>query len=75
MKTIPAGQFKAKCLALLDEVARTHEQLVVTKHGKPVACLIPYLKPEHELSNPLKGSVIFEADIVSPIDEEWEAEA
>ncbi len=75
MKTIPAGQFKAKCLALLDEVARTHELLVVTKHGKPVACLTPYLTSENEQTNPLKGSVVFETDIISPIDESWEAEA
>ena len=39
--TIPAGEFKAKCLKLLDEVAEKRETLVITKHGKPVAQLVP----------------------------------
>lgn len=72
MKTIPASQFKAKCLALLDEVASTHEHLVVTKHGKPVACLTHYEESKEKATNPLRGSVIFEKDLLSPIDEEWE---
>ncbi len=42
MKTTQAGTFKAKCLALLDEVAQTHESLVITKYGKPVAKLVPF---------------------------------
>jgi len=36
-KHVPAGRFKAECLALLDEVAETRESLVVTQHGRPVA--------------------------------------
>ncbi|MEX1104116.1 MAG: type II toxin-antitoxin system Phd/YefM family antitoxin, partial [Dehalococcoidia bacterium] len=40
-RTMPAGEFKAKCLALLDEVAETGEELVVTKRGKPVARVAP----------------------------------
>lgn len=41
METIQASEFKAKCLALLDEVARTGETIVITKHGEPVAKLVP----------------------------------
>jgi prevent-host-death family protein len=41
IKTITASQFKAKCLALMDEVARNGEAIVITKHGKPVAQLTP----------------------------------
>jgi prevent-host-death family protein len=37
MRTIAAGQFKAKCLAILDEVKESGEAVVVTKRGKPVA--------------------------------------
>ena len=44
-RTVPAGEFKAKCLALLDEVAKTGETLVVTKRGKPVARILP---PEND---------------------------
>jgi prevent-host-death family protein len=39
--TVPASVFKARCLALLDEVATTHRSLVVTKHGIPVARVVP----------------------------------
>ena len=41
MRTMPAGQFKAKCLALMDEVQATGETVVVTKRGKVVAWLTP----------------------------------
>jgi prevent-host-death family protein len=42
-KEITASQFKARCLRLLDEVAETGETLVVTKHGRPVARVLPPL--------------------------------
>ncbi|MFO7573507.1 MAG: type II toxin-antitoxin system Phd/YefM family antitoxin [Gaiellaceae bacterium] len=54
MRTIPAGQFKARCLKLLDEVAETGETIVVTKRGKPVARVEPVEEPPS-----LKGSVIY----------------
>lgn len=54
MRTIPAGQFKARCLKLLDEVAETGETIVVTKRGKPVARVEPIEEPPS-----LKGSVIY----------------
>ncbi|MEA3291000.1 MAG: type II toxin-antitoxin system Phd/YefM family antitoxin, partial [Pseudomonadota bacterium] len=38
---ISATDFKAKCLKLLDDVARTHEPVVVTKRGKPIAKVVP----------------------------------
>ncbi len=69
---IGAGDFKAKCLKLLDEVARTREPLVVTKHGKAVAKLVP-IPPETGLFGALAGSVQQEGDIVSPLENEWEA--
>ena len=39
--TIAAGEFKAKCLKLLDEVAEKRTTLVITKYGKPLAQLVP----------------------------------
>jgi prevent-host-death family protein len=68
-KSIPAGEFKARCLALLDRVAETGQELVVTKRGRPVARLLPVEAPR-----PLKGSVVWEGDLVSPIEEEWGAD-
>ncbi len=66
--TIPAGQFKARCLALLDDVAATGRTIVVTKRGKAVARVVPIESP---CASPLRGSVVRETDIVSPIDEHW----
>lgn len=70
--TIPAGEFKAKCLKLLDEVAEKRETLVITKRGKPVAQLIP-APAEEDFVGSMRGSVVWEGDIISPIDVEWEA--
>lgn len=70
--TIGAGDFKAKCLKLLDEVAHSKEPLVITKRGKPVAKLVP-IPTEIDLYGALEGSVVAEGDIVSPLDNEWEA--
>jgi len=69
---IPAGDFKARCLRLLDQVAETREPLVITKHGKAVAKLVP-IPPERELFGALAGSVLGEDDLISPLANEWEA--
>jgi prevent-host-death family protein len=70
--TIPAGEFKAKCLKLLDQVAEERKTLVITKHGKPVAQLAP-MPAQDQLFGSMRGSVLWEGDIISPIDVEWEA--
>lgn len=41
MKTIPAGAFKTNCLSIMDEVRAKREPVVITKHGQPVAKLVP----------------------------------
>lgn len=69
---IGAGEFKARCLKLLDDVAATREPLVITKHGKAVAKVVP-IPLEIELFGALKGSLLREEDIISPLDNEWEA--
>ena len=70
-RVVPAGVFKAKCLALLDRVAQGHETLIVTKHGQPVARVVPVaeVKPGSML-----GSVLREDDLVAPLGEEWNAD-
>lgn len=70
-RTIPSGEFRARCLALLDEVNETGEEIIITRRGKPVARLVPV---EREPWKSLIGSVTWQGDIISPIDEEWEAE-
>ena len=52
-QTVPAGEFKQRCLALLDQVAETGQPIVVTKRGRPVARLVPI----KTLENPLEGSI------------------
>ena len=71
MKTVPAAEFKAHCLSLLETVRKTSRSLVVTKHGKPVVCVQPYVPPRRARRRPLKGSILFEKDLISPIDAEW----
>lgn len=73
--TIPAGEFKAKCLKLLDEVAEKRETLVITKHGKPVAQVVPLPEAEQQQSfvGSMRGSVVWMGDVISSIDVEWEA--
>lgn len=70
--TIPAGEFKSKCLKLLDEVAEKRTTLVITKRGKPVAQVVP-MPPEKSLFGSMKGTGVILGDIISPLDVEWEA--
>ncbi|MDD5309722.1 MAG: type II toxin-antitoxin system Phd/YefM family antitoxin [Deltaproteobacteria bacterium] len=72
MKKMGAGEFKAKCLAVLDSVAKEHETVYITKRGKLVAALVPPPETNDDLVASLRGSVVFEDDIVSPVDEKWE---
>lgn len=73
---ISAGEFKAKCLKLMDNVASTHEPLVITKHGKPVAMMVPFT-PEQAtpMFGYMAGTATVRGDIVAPVDVEWEAES
>ena len=71
---IPAGEFKAKCLKLMDQVRESGREIVITKRGKPVAKLVP-LEPKERppLFGCMKGTFEITGDIVSPIDVEWDA--
>ncbi|WP_339375606.1 type II toxin-antitoxin system prevent-host-death family antitoxin [Candidatus Hamiltonella defensa] len=69
---IAAGEFKAKCLKILDSIAQDRKPLVITKRGKAVAKLIP-IPGESEIFGALRGSLLYEDDIVSPLENEWKA--
>lgn len=73
VNTIKAGEFKAKCLAIMDEVARSRNPVIVTKHGKPVVKIIPAEEIDKN-RKPLKGCVVYMGDVISPVGEQWEAE-
>lgn len=70
-RTISAADFKARCLALLDEVNETRETLVVTKRGRPVARLVA-AEPSPRRS--LRGSVRWRGDLLAPLGGDWDAE-
>jgi prevent-host-death family protein len=74
--TIAAGEFKAKCLSLLDEVQSSRTGIVITKRGRPVARLVPV---DEEIQEPLfgrmRGTISISGDIIEPVDETWDAGA
>ncbi len=72
---IPAGKFKAQCLQLMDDVARDKTQITITKHGKPVAKLVPIDEQPLDLFGYLAGEMEIRGDIMQPIAESWEADA
>jgi prevent-host-death family protein len=72
MKTIAAGEFKARCLTLMEDVRSTREPLVITKRGKPVAKLVPAEEDKDDFIGRLEGVFRVVGDIESPIDG-WES--
>jgi prevent-host-death family protein len=70
---IPAGEFKAHCLKLMDEVRDNRTSIVITKHGKPVAKLVPFEDEAPSLYGYLQNSVTVKGDITVPVDTVWEA--
>ena|ERR1700676_5358232 len=74
-KNLPAADFKAHCLELMDKVRLKKMEITVTKHGKPVAKLVPLNDEAPELFGLLAGSVTYHGDIVAPTGEAWNADA
>ena len=75
MKQMPAGEFKARCLKVMDQVRATRQPVVITKRGKPVAKLVPVDRPRNDGFGALKGVFKIVGDIESPVVpfEDWEA--
>ena len=75
MRAVAISEFKAKCLALLDEVAKTKQPLRITRHGKPVAEVVPPT-PVNNASwiGSMRDTMQILGDIVSPASdtEDWE---
>ena len=72
MKTIGAAKFKEQCLALLDRLDA--EGLIVTKHGKPVARVVPYDQDCDDLIGSLQHKIKIQGNIFST-DLRWNADA
>ena len=73
-RVVKASEFKAKCLKLMDEVAESGEEIVITKNGRPVSRLLPYRKRANTLFGRDRDKIMILGDIGEPIDVEWEAE-
>jgi prevent-host-death family protein len=71
MKKIPAGVFKAQCLAIMDEVQARRETVVITKHGKPVAKLVPASEEGDDIYNFLRGKGEIAGDVIAPAITDW----
>lgn len=67
MKTIPASKAKAELLALLDQVQRTRQVVVITKRGRPVARIAPLEARRGSLASRARLT----GDVVAPVDEGW----
>ena len=73
VRPVAAAVFKAKCLELMDRVRETGEEFVVTKHGEPVAKLVPYTeRARSSLFGSMKGTVLAFERPFDPIDGEWD---
>jgi prevent-host-death family protein len=72
MESISVSKFKATCLAVVKEVAKSKKPVIITKQGKPIAELIPYAGETEPA--PLKDTVAFMGDTIAPVAaEDWEA--
>jgi prevent-host-death family protein len=72
--SIPAAVFKAECLKLMDEVARTGRPVVITKHGRPVAQLAPVPAAPRSSFGYMKDTVSIKGDVVAPTGDQWGAD-
>jgi prevent-host-death family protein len=71
MESLSVSKFKSTCLSVLEDVQKQKKRLIITKRGKPIAEVIPYVKSGSQTS--LKDTLSFMGDIVSPVAEkDWE---
>jgi len=63
MQKMAAAQFKARCLAVMDQVSQSGRPVVITKHGKPVVKLVPANEGEDEIFGALAGIARIKGDI------------
>jgi prevent-host-death family protein len=73
MKTIPAGEFKARCLRIMDDVRTKRVSVLITKKGRPVAKLVPADEDSDEVFGRLQGILEITGDVESPVvaPEDW----
>ena len=74
VRTIKASEFKAKCLKLMDEVADSGVEIVITKNGHPVSRLVPYRDEEPSMFGRDRDRIRILGDIISPLEVDWDEE-
>jgi len=72
-RTISASVFKATCLELMDDLAATGREIVVTKHGRPVVRVGPANAEPESPKGFMRGTIVRHGDLVSPDSESWAA--
>ena len=72
-RIIKASEFKAKCLQLMDEVAESGGEIIITKNGRPVSRLVPYREKPPAWFGRDRDIIQIHGDIIEPLDVEWEA--
>ena len=70
-RTIEASEFSTRSLELLDEVAETGEEIVITRHGRPLSRLVPYHRKPRLTFGRNRGNIRILGDIVSPMPAAW----
>ncbi len=73
-QTMSATEFRAGCYRLMDEVAETGSEIVITKRGRPVARLVPIRRRRGAPFGLYRDAIRIHGDIGAPIDVEWDAE-
>ena len=67
MQKMAAAQFKAQCLAVMDQVSQSGRAIVITKHGKPVVKLVPASEGEDEIFGALSGIAKITGDVENTV--------
>jgi prevent-host-death family protein len=67
LKTMPAGEFKARCLQVMEDVKQYRTSVVITKKGKPVAKLVPFDEPHRDVFGCMAQKIRIIGDVESPV--------
>lgn len=70
-RRVPAGEFKARCLKLMDEVRAQGLEIVITKRGVAVARLVPVADDARPVLGAMAGTATIRGDLVAPLDGAW----
>jgi prevent-host-death family protein len=74
-RQVAAGRFKATCLELIGRVREGGVSYTITKHGRPVARLVPIEdRPPGRLFGCMKGTLLDYGDLMAPVEEAWDAD-